>query len=44
MTWANTCIPLSERIDQLTVTTPWRLNLKEAARSTGVLTLQKNVK
>jgi hypothetical protein len=29
VTWANTCIPLSEHIDQLTVTKPWQLNLKE---------------
>ena len=26
--WDSTCIPLSERIDQLIVTKPWQLNLK----------------
>ena len=29
VTWANTCIPLWEHVDQLTVTKPWQLNLKQ---------------
>ena len=28
VTWANTLLPLSEQLDQLTVTKPWQLNLK----------------
>ena len=29
VTWANTCIPLWEHVDQLAVTKPWQLNLKQ---------------
>lgn len=29
VTWHNTCLPLSEHLDNLTVTKPWQLSLKE---------------